>query len=222
MADRRNRLRGLYAITDPKLSPGTRLLEDVKAALEGGAKIIQYRDKESSDLDKLANAKYLQSLCQAHDALFIINDDIELAHLIGADGIHIGKDDGHIQVARQRLGEQAIIGVSCYNDLQRAQEMEQLGADYVAFGRFFPSQTKPNAPSAEFETLRKAKQQLSLPIVAIGGITPENGKTLIDQGADMLAVIHALFSHPTPAQIQATALQFGTLWKNHLNSKETL
>lgn len=214
MAERHNRLQGLYAITDPKLSPGTQLLEDVKAALEGGAKIVQYRDKESSDLDKLANAKYLQSLCQAHDALFIINDDIELAQLIGADGVHIGKDDGDIQVARQRLGKQAIIGVSCYNDLQRAHKMKKLGADYVAFGRFFPSHTKPNAPSAELETLQQAKQQLSLPIVAIGGITPENGKALIDQGADMLAVIHALFSHPTPTQIQATALQFGSLWNN--------
>ncbi len=189
-------IQGLYVITDPTLSPGLQLLDDVAAALKGGANIVQYRDKVSSDLDKLANAKYLQALCQQHQATFIINDDIELAKMIGADGVHIGKNDTDLHTARQQLGQQAIIGVSCYNDLDRAKTMRAQGADYVAFGRFFPSKTKPDAPQAEIDTLIQAKQQLDCPIVAIGGITADNAETLLEAGADALAVIQGVFVQP--------------------------
>lgn len=189
-------IQGLYVITDPTLSPGLQLLDDVAAALKGGANIVQYRDKVSSDLDKLANAKYLQALCQQHQATFIINDDIELTKMIGADGVHIGKNDTDLHTARQQLGQQAIIGVSCYNDLDRAKTMRAQGADYVAFGRFFPSKTKPDAPQAEIDTLIQAKQQLDCPIVAIGGITADNAETLLEAGADALAVIQGVFVQP--------------------------
>lgn len=189
-------IQGLYVITDSTLSPGLQLLDDVAAALKGGANIVQYRDKVSSDLDKLANAKYLQALCQQHQATFIINDDIELAKMIGADGVHIGKNDTDLHTARQQLGQQAIIGVSCYNDLDRAKTMRAQGADYVAFGRFFPSKTKPDAPQAEIDTLIQAKQQLDCPIVAIGGITADNAETLLEAGADALAVIQGVFVQP--------------------------
>jgi len=189
-------IQGLYVITDPQLSLGTQLLSDVEAALKGGAQVVQYRDKISGDLDKLANAKYLQSLCQQYGATFIINDDIELAKLIGADGVHIGKNDADLLTARQILGPQAIIGVSCYNDLNRAKQMSDLGANYVAFGRFFPSKTKPDAPPAEIATLQQAKSELSVPVVAIGGITPENAPPLIEAGADALAVIQGIFAQP--------------------------
>jgi len=203
-------IQGLYVITDPHLSPGTQLLTDVEAALKGGAKVVQYRDKVSGDLDKLANAKYLQSLCQQYGATFIINDDIELAKLIGADGVHIGKNDADIICARQALGSDTIIGVSCYNDLSRAKQMAALGANYVAFGRFFPSQTKPNAPAAELATLKQAKSELSIPIVAIGGITPDNAPELLAAGADALAVIHAVFGQ---ADKQFAAQQFELLMR---------
>ena len=199
-------LKGLYIITDPTLSPGTQLLSDVEDALKGGAQIVQYRDKLSNNIDKLANAKYLQSLCQHYGVPLIINDDIALAKHIGADGVHLGKDDTDLATARQQLGKHAIIGVSCYNDLQLAQQLVSQGANYVAFGRFFPSHTKPNAPAATLNTLRQAKQQLPVPIVAIGGITPHNAPLLLDAGADALAVIHAIFGQANK-QLAAQQLQ---------------
>jgi len=190
------KLSGLYAITDPILSPGLLVLSHAKQALLGGARVIQYRDKTSPFEQQIHIAKQLKELCENHQAWLIINDSIDLSLACQADGIHLGKDDFTLERARARLGEKAIIGVSCYNDLTRAQQMKNTGANYVAFGRFFPSRTKPNAPQADIATLAQAKRQLQIPIVAIGGITKANGQDLIDAGADSLAVIQGLFAQP--------------------------
>ena len=187
-------IHGLYVITDTKLMNEKNIIAKVSLALKGGAKIVQYRDKVNSEQTKLKLATQLQQLCKSYQAWFIVNDDIHLAKEVNADGVHIGKDDDDIHKARQLLGDNAIIGVSCYNDLNRALQMQDLGANYVAFGRFFNSKTKPNAPQAEIETLHQAKQSLHIPIVAIGGVTADNAQSLIDSGADSVAVIQGVFA----------------------------
>ncbi len=177
----------------------------VELALKGGTRILQYRDKSHDQTVRLDRAKELLSLCRHYGAIFIINDDVELARTVAADGVHLGQDDLDIAEARSRLGREAIIGISCYNRLSLATAAQEAGADYVAFGRFFPSNTKPQALQAEINLLTQAKQALHIPIVAIGGITPENSEPLIHAGADMLAVIHGLFGQQ---DIRATAEQF--------------
>jgi thiamine-phosphate pyrophosphorylase len=185
--------RGLYAITQPDPKSISQVLQDVEAALKGGAVVVQYRDKHPSNAVSLASQ--LLTLCNSYQVPLLINDSVDLAIAIGADGVHLGRDDGDIAEARLRLGPEAIIGVSCYNDVAKACSAAEHGADYVAFGRFFPSSSKPLAAPAEIATLQLAKQQLNLPIVAIGGILPANGGQLIDAGADLLAVIGGIFDH---------------------------
>lgn len=202
-------MKGLYAITDAGLTPGDRLLPAVAAALRGGARVIQYRDKTPAAGDRRRRAAALLGLCRAQGALFVVNDDIELAAEVGAAGVHLGKTDADLHTARKRLGPGALIGLSCYNDLPRAQAAAEQGANYVAFGRFFPSHTKPNAVAATPELLTAARQTLDLPLVAIGGITPDNGGRLIAAGADMLAVIHGVFGQP---DIEAAARRFAALF----------
>lgn len=182
---------GLYAITQTDHKSPAQVLADVAAAIRGGAAVVQYRDKNPADAQALASD--LLSLCHRHHVPLIINDHIGLALAVGADGVHLGKDDGHVALARKQLGQDAIIGVSCYDSIDRAWAAQQEGADYVAFGRFFPSSSKPLAASAHIQTLTAAKAQLAVPIVAIGGILPENGGALLAAGADFLAVIGGLF-----------------------------
>ena len=180
---------GLYAIT-PDGKTAAEILEFTEAVLNGGACVVQYRDKGLNEATDLASQ--LLTLCHAYHVPLIINDNVELAEKMGADGVHLGKDDGSILDARKCLGESAIIGVSCYNSLELAIEAEKQGANYVAFGRFFTSNSKPLAAPAEIGTLTAAKNVLTLPIVAIGGILPENGGALLNAGADLLAVIGGL------------------------------
>ena len=202
-------LRGLYAIT-PQPGPGRPLLTAaVEQALAGGARLIQYRDKGSDPGGRRDEAAALLALCRRAGVPLIINDDLELAAAIGADGLHLGRDDADPRDARDRLGAGAIIGVSCYNQLERARRAQEVGADYAAFGRFFPSATKPRAVQADPELLRQARRELTLPLVAIGGITPENGAPLIAAGADMLAVIDGVFAQP---DIAAAARRFSRLF----------
>ncbi|QYZ65713.1 MAG: thiamine-phosphate synthase [Gammaproteobacteria bacterium (ex Lamellibrachia satsuma)] len=208
--NRVTRLHGLYAITDTALAQNRNLAEQVAQALLGGARIIQYRDKSGDRSRRQAEAKSLLKLCRKHHALLLINDDLELAKSIGADGIHLGRDDAFLPQARALLGPEAIIGVSCYNQLELAREASRAGADYIAFGRFFPSQTKPDAVQADPELLRQASRELPQPQVAIGGITPENGGPLIDAGADMLAVIEAIFNQ---TDIRLAAARFSKLFQ---------
>ncbi len=184
---------GLYVITDPSLTPGEQLPQAVMQALQGGACMVQYRDKSDNHSLRLQQASRLLELCRQFQVPLIINDDIELAMEIKADGIHLGKNDDDYKVARQRLGNETIIGISCYNDLERARHFAAMGADYVAFGRFYPSSTKPKAEEANPALLREARAELQLPVVAIGGITGDNGAPLVEAGADLLAVIHGVF-----------------------------
>jgi thiamine-phosphate pyrophosphorylase len=188
--------RGLYAITDTKLIHDThQLVTAVEQTILGGAQLIQYRDKSTQRKQRRQQARALQAICGRYGIPLIINDDVELAAAIHADGVHLGKDDTSLQLARASLGDTAIIGVSCYNRLDLALQATQAGADYVAFGSFFPSSTKPAAVSADIPLLREAKQRLSVPIVAIGGITPNNSQALVDAGADFLAVINGVFAN---------------------------
>ncbi|HSH29878.1 MAG TPA: thiamine phosphate synthase [Thiohalobacter sp.] len=205
-------MHGLYAITDPDLLPDDRLVDAVTAALAGGARAIQFRDKRPEASLKLELARALNTLCREHGALFLVNDDADLAAAAGAHGVHLGREDAPVAAARERLGREAVIGVSCYNELDRAHHAARLGADYVAFGRFFPSRTKPQAVGAEPALLRAARRELDLPLVAIGGITPENGGLLLEAGADMLAVIHGLFG---AEDIATAARRYATLFSNH-------
>lgn len=198
-------LHGLYAITDPVLCKD-KLLDKVSQAISGGAQIIQYRNKLVTSQQTAEEALAINRLCQQHDCLFIVNDDISLAKHIEADGVHIGQSDTGLQQAREILGDKKIIGISCNNQLQWALDAQLAGADYVAFGRFFDSQTKPQAPHADVTLLKQAKQYLDIPIVAIGGITPQTASTLLDAGADMLAVINAIFGQDDIAEA-ARALQ---------------
>jgi thiamine-phosphate pyrophosphorylase len=198
-------LHGLYAITDETLMPERDFLSMAEQALLGGARLIQYRDKTGSNEKRLAQAGALKSLCQQLNALLIINDDIELADAVQAHGVHLGRDDSAIHAARLLLGPDAVIGVSCYDQLELAQAAEKVGVDYIAFGAFFPSVTKPEARAASLELLTAAKQQLYTPVCTIGGITAKNAATLVEHGADMTAVISDLFAsddiHHTASQI---------------------
>jgi len=199
------KLAGLYAITNSDMAKEIDLTQQVEQALKGGVNIVQYRDKTSNQSRRLAESKKLLELCRRHSACFIINDDVQLAAAVAADGVHLGRDDQDIVSARALLGSDAILGVSCYNQLDLAIAAQDAGVDYVAFGRFFPSNTKPQAVQAEIELLTEAKQALHIPIVAIGGITPENSAALIEAGADMLAVIQGLFGQQ---DVRAAAEQF--------------
>ncbi len=190
------RLSGLYLIT-PALPERSQddasYLQSVADAISGGARLLQFRDKSTDQKRRRAVAFSLRKLCQASATTFIINDDVDLALAVDADGVHLGQQDCSLLSARQRMGDQAIIGVSCYNRLELAQAAERQGADYVAFGRFFHSQNKPDAAPAPIPLLTMAKQSLYCPVVAIGGITTDNARQLIEAGADMLAVIDGVF-----------------------------
>lgn len=196
---------GLYVIT----REDDFLLQKIETTLLAGAKVIQLRTKNTVADDVLRIALRLKELCHQYSAFFIINDDVDLAIKSQADGVHIGKDDANIRVVRNQIPDK-IIGVSCYNDLNLAIKAQQQGADYIAFGRFFVSRTKPNAAPADKALLLAAQNKIVIPIVAIGGITPDNGKELIATGADMLAVIDGIFS---AADIQKTALAYVNLFK---------
>jgi len=190
-----SRVAGLYAIADAQYLDDARLLPAVSDAIAGGARVIQYRDKSHDAPTRLTQANKIAALCRQHGVLFLINDDVALAKASGADGVHLGRDDIPLARARAALGAGAIIGVSCYNELARALKAESEGADYVAFGRFFPSRTKPQAVQADSSLLQEARKKLHIPIVAIGGITPENGASLLAAGADALAVIEGVFAN---------------------------
>ena len=194
------KLRGLYAITDEKLIPSSTFADTVELALKGGAALVQYRDKSWDNAKRLQQAKRLRALCSQYAAALIINDDVALAQTVNADGVHIGEDDASIKQARSALGDEAIIGVSCYNDLDRAKDAEGAGADYVAFGAMFSSSTKPNARAASYELIRRAKSQLGIPVCAIGGIDGHNATGVVVSGADMIAMINGLFAADDIAQ----------------------
>ncbi len=185
----------LYAITDSQLLPGDTLFTGVAAALKGGCKLVQYRDKSADIARRQFEAKTLLALCNQYQAQLIINDDVSLAQEIGAHGIHLGQDDISPVAARIILGNHAIIGVTCHDSLELARKAIKDSANYIAFGRFFSSSTKPDARPAPIALIGDAHKEFNnTPIVVIGGITLDNGKQLLEAGADMLAVCHSLFS----------------------------
>jgi thiamine-phosphate pyrophosphorylase len=202
-------IKGLYGIT-PETTDTERLLTMVEQALEGGASVIQYRSKSDDTALRHEQASELVQLCHRYRVPLIVNDDIRLAALTEADGVHLGHEDLGLKEARINLGQETIVGVSCYQDLARALRLEREGADYVAFGSFYSSPTKPHATPCPLSVLTESKKHLLVPVVAIGGITMENANTLVDAGADAVAVISALFNVP---DIRTSAAQFSSLFQ---------
>lgn len=200
-------VRGLYAVT-PDTEDTARLAAMVTEVVDGGATLVQYRNKLASPELRLEQSSALLKICRERDALLIVNDDTDLAVRIGARGLHLGRDDGDIAAARARLPD-ALIGASCYRDVANALEAKRLGADYVAFGSFFLSPTKPSAVRSPLAIIGEARQAVGLPVVAIGGITLENTPDLIAAGVDAVAVITALFGAPS---IRAAAEGFTALF----------
>ena len=189
--------------------PGESLFTGVESALKGGCRVIQYRDKQSKPDQALAKALRLKALCHKYQAALIINDSLALALDSDADGLHLGKSDGHLSEARQALGDKKIIGVTCHSDLQYAQDCINQGASYCAFGRFFESQTKPEAPPCSLETFKQALQ-LSIPVLAIGGISIDNIARFRDTPPHNIAVINSLFGQ---ADIYQAALALSAAFK---------
>jgi len=204
------KLRGLYAIT-PENADGTKVLDQVYAALDGGICALQYRSKEASFFLQLGQAKAFAELCHTRGVPFIVNDNVDIAIASGADGVHLGRDDGDLAAARSKL-KGRILGVSCYDSLAAARAAVAAGADYVAFGSVFPSPTKPAAVRAPL-TLFGDARPLGVPLVAIGGITLENAPQLLRAGADCLAVISDLFDAPDIAE---RARSYGKLWPHEI------
>ncbi len=204
-----SKINGLYAVTpdEPEVAI---LIRKIRLALQGGARVLQYRNKIADATLQLRQASALRNLTREFNATFIINDDASLAAQVDADGVHLGGEDGSVAAARALLGETKLIGVSCYNRAPLALAAVQQGADYVAFGAFFPSSVKPEAVKAEVTMLRETRPEIQVPIVAIGGITRQNGAELVQAGADSLAVISALWDAP---DIEASARGFSYLFE---------
>lgn len=194
------KIQGLYAIADTATIDDSVLYEKVRLVLAGGCRVLQYRDKSSDKEKRLIQARELRILCSNAGAVFIVNDDAELAMQVNAEGVHCGRDDAAVSEIRN-LYPSLMIGATCYNSLQRAEKAVNDGADYLAFGRFYPSTTKPLATPANIETLQQARQRFDLPIVVIGGIMVDNAAILISSGASAIAAINSVFSAPDPLLI---------------------
>ena len=191
-------LKGLYAITPDGLSPET-LYAALAAALDGGARVVQYRAKRGDPGRRAAVAYRLGAFCRAAGAIFIVNDDLALALAVDADGVHLGGDDGDLATARRALGPGKLLGASCYADFERARTAVAAGADYVAFGAVYPSPTKPHARCAPLALFSRCRAELGVPTCAIGGIRLDNAPPVLAAGADLLAVISDLFTAPDVA-----------------------
>jgi len=187
------KLHGLYAITDTHLIPRERFVAIVEASVRGGATMVQLREKETPRAEIVRLGRELLAVTRRHGALLIINDHPSVAQEIGADGVHVGREDPSVAETRALLGPQAIIGASCYGEVARAVEAEQAGADYVAFGTPFPSPTKSKRTDISLRIFHEAKQRVRVPVFAIGGITLANAQQVIDAGADGIAIVSGVF-----------------------------
>lgn len=202
--------RGLYVITDRDLCVESGMTASVRAALRGGSAIVQYRDKTGDHRRRQREAAALARECRNANALFIVNDDPELARACDAGGVHLGGEDTDLAQARQIIGDKRLIGVSCYDSIERARDAVAGGCDYVAFGSAFPSPTKPGAVHAPLRLFTEAARELQVPVVAIGGLTPANGGRLVAAGCHALAVISGVFGQPDP---EAAARQYVRLFE---------
>jgi thiamine-phosphate pyrophosphorylase len=202
------RVRGLYAVT-PDEPDTAALVEKVRASVRGGARLVQYRNKAADGAIRREQAGALVRLCREAGVPLIVNDDLELAIALDADGVHLGRDDANLGDARRRLAPGKLLGASCYDRLDAARRAVEQGADYVAFGAAFATVIKPNAPRAPLALYAEAKAALGVPVVAIGGITPENARSLKVAGVDAVAVITALFG---ARDVESRAREFGTIF----------
>ena len=195
------RLKGLYVITDKKLIPRDRFVSTVEEAIRGGASVVQLREKDTPEDEIIELGKSLLKVTAKYGVPLIINDSSELAKEIGADGVHLGKEDPAVAHAREVLGRDKIIGVSCYGKIERGLNAERDGADYVAFGTPFYTPTKPDREPTSFDVLREAVSKIkTIPIFAIGGIYPENAGAVLETGVDGIAVITAVFGADDPGK----------------------
>lgn len=202
-------IKGIYALTPDSIDTED-LLHRAKLALAGGVQVLQYRNKIADAALRIRQARALRELTREYGATYIVNDDAQLAVLVDADGVHLGATDGDIKAARALLGHDRLIGASCYNKLALARDAAKAGADYVAFGAFYASTVKPDAAVATLDLLRAARAALDVPIVAIGGISADNGAALVEAGADALAVISAVFD---AADIELAARNLAKLFR---------
>ena len=201
-------IKGLYAITPDSADLNT-LIQKTKSVIEGGAFMVQYRSKILNRDVKMQQCAAILRLCREYEIPCIVNDDVDMCRILEADGVHLGEKDDNIAEVRHILGEDAIIGSSCYDQLNRANEAQKEGASYVAFGAMFPTSTKPNAPRATLALLKEAKREIQIPVVAIGGITVNNAHDVIKTGIDAIAVITSLYEAKT---IKETAETFAKMF----------
>ena len=202
-------IKGLYAITPDSADLNT-LIQKTKSAIEGGAFMVQYRSKIQDRDVKMQQCATILRLCREYEIPCIVNDDVDMCRILEADGVHLGEKDDNIAEVRHMLGEDAIIGSSCYDQLDRAKSAQKEGASYVAFGAMFPTSTKPNAPRATLALLKEAKREIQIPIVAIGGITVNNAHDVIKTGIDAIAVINSLYEAKS---IKETAETFAKMFQ---------
>jgi thiamine-phosphate pyrophosphorylase len=201
-------IKGLYAIT-PDMADLNTLIQKTQLAIEGGAFMVQYRSKIDDRDAKMRQCSAILRLCREYEIPCIVNDDVDMCRVLEADGVHLGEKDDNIAEVRHILGEDAIIGSSCYNQIERARQAQKEGASYVAFGAIFPTSTKPQAPRATLELLKEAKREIQIPIVAIGGITVNNAHDVTKTGIDAIAVITSLYEAKT---IKETAETFSKMF----------
>ena len=210
MMENLHTIKGLYAVTPDEKDLFT-LSSKVEACIKGGARLIQYRSKTLSKTEQNKQAKEIKIVCDYYKVPLIINDDIELCRILDADGVHLGENDDSLEKARLVLGPSKIIGVSCYNSIDRVKKAVDKGATYIALGACFPTITKPNAPTAPLDLIALVLKEFKIPLVAIGGITLENVEFLTKEGVSCIALINSLFKEN---DIEGTARQFSSLMKN--------
>lgn len=203
-------IKGLYAVT-PDIADTDLLIKKVEAALQGGVNVLQYRNKQANHKLQTQQARELLPLCKQYNVPLIINDSVKLCLTLDADGVHLGADDGNLAEVRARLGADKILGSSCYNRFDLAIAAQNQGADYVAFGACFASNTKPNAPVADLSLFSQARADLTIPTVAIGGINSQNATQVIEAGADAIAIIQAIFAAD---DVKLASQQFSQLFKH--------
>jgi thiamine-phosphate pyrophosphorylase len=201
-------IKGLYAIT-PDMADLNTLIHKTKLAIEGGVFMVQYRSKMHDREVKMQQCASILRLCREYGVPCIVNDDVDMCRTLNADGVHLGEKDDNIAEVRRILGDNAIIGSSCYDQLERAKQAQKEGASYVAFGAMFPTPTKPIAPRATLALLKEAKREIHIPIIAIGGITVNNAHDVIETGINAIAVITSLFEAQT---IKETAETFSKMF----------